>query len=218
MNLAEQGISQHIESRAFHSGQNDLTLSFSKEGQIIGYIDYSYYRGEVHIQMIKVKPDYRRQGLGSDLLRALQKEYPDTEINVGGTTDEGHEFVKSMPTREIPNGDISEKQQELEAIRAQLAELHRRHEELVASQNEPDFDTRRLAFIDDVADRWNELVDQEWKLMKEIGDQKPVKRIFENDMGLYFVQPDGTWQKGGDGRSKGKTYQQVRAIKGRFST
>lgn len=30
---------------------------------------------------------------------------------------------------------------------------------------------------------------------------------------LYFVQPNGTWKKGGDGRSAGRTLAEVKAIK-----
>lgn len=29
----------------------------------------------------------------------------------------------------------------------------------------------------------------------------------------YFVQPDGTWKKGGDGRSPGKTLKELKDMK-----
>lgn len=32
---------------------------------------------------------------------------------------------------------------------------------------------------------------------------------------LYYQQPDGSWKRGGDGRSNGLTLAQVRARKGR---
>ena len=33
----------------------------------------------------------------------------------------------------------------------------------------------------------------------------------------YYLQPDGTYKKGGDGRSAGKTLKEVKAIKGKVS-
>jgi GNAT superfamily N-acetyltransferase len=214
MNLVEPEFQQSIEVRGSQSGQMDLTLTFWQSREVVGYINYSVYQGEVHIQMIKVSPDHRRKGIGSEMLRALQREYPDTEIDVGSLTDDGAGLIGAMQTRHIPNGDVASQQSELDRIRAQLADYQQRHEDLVASQSDPGFDERRLAFIDEVTDSWNDLASREWELMQEIGDRQPTKRIFESEMGLYYLQPDGSWKRGGDGRSKGKTRAQVKAIGG----
>lgn len=181
MNLVESNIGHTIEVRGSHSGQVDLTMLFQQAGQTLGYIEYSVHQGDVHIQMIKVTPEERRKGLGREMLRALQREYPETEINVGGMTPEGSALVGAMKTRDIPNGDVGEKRAELEHIRATLADYKQRHEELVASQDSPDFDARRIAFIDEVSDSWNDLASREWELMQELGDKKSTKRIFESE-------------------------------------
>lgn len=184
MNLVERQLQHNIEARGFYSGQQDLTLSITVDKKVVGYVDYSVFEGDVHIQMIKVLPEYRRQGLGREMLRMLQKEYPDTEINVGSTTEDGAKLVAAMNTRDIPNGDIAAKQAELQQVRNDIEALKQRHDDLMDRVDDPDFDTLRKQFIDEVGDSWSELYDREYQLMQEIGDQAPTKRIFEGDFPL----------------------------------
>lgn len=184
MNLIERAIQHSVESRAFHSGQHDLTLSFTLAGKLIGYIDYSVFDDEVHIQMIKVLPAYRRQGFGTEMLKTLQAEYPETEISLGTLTDEGSKLVSSMKTREVPNGDIPDKMEELTQVRNKIEALKLRHDDLMKRVHDPDFDQLRQEFIDDVGDSWSALYDREYELEREIGDRSSTKRIFEQELPL----------------------------------
>jgi hypothetical protein len=42
------------------------------------------------------------------------------------------------------------------------------------------------------------------------------KKAHKPSRHLYYVQPDGTWKKGADGRSGGKTLAEVKKIKGKI--
>ena len=52
------------------------------------------------------------------------------------------------------------------------------------------------------------------QLMNEINQALEPVILLEKSFSksLYYLQPDGTWKKGGDGRSEGKTIAQVREI------
>lgn len=177
--LLRETVEPQIEVRGSHSGQLDCTMSFkSPEGKLIGYIDYSVYGEEVHVQMIKVRRENRRQGLGSKMIKALQKEYPNTEINIGSTTEEGDAFFKAVNAVEVPVSDVQEKLEELKAVRAKLADYYQRHEELIKHVHDDNYEEMRAKFMDEVSD-WSDLHDREWALEKEIGNRRPTKRIFE---------------------------------------
>ena len=55
------------------------------------------------------------------------------------------------------------------------------------------------------------------QLMNEINQASEPVILLEKGFSksLYYLQPDGTWKKGGDGRSEGKTIAQVREIGGK---
>jgi GNAT superfamily N-acetyltransferase len=78
------------------SGQKDLRITAYIDKTQAGWLDYSDYNGEISIKMVEVKPQYRRQGIGKELILRLQKLYPKTEISLGMATGEGAKLLKSL--------------------------------------------------------------------------------------------------------------------------
>lgn len=167
-----------VEARGFHNGQEDLTLKFFVGRDVIGWIDYVLFDGEVSVQMIHVEPQYRRKGFGTEMLRNLQHRYPDTELDLGILTDDGAALIGSMKSREEPNGNISALLAERSALETKIASYHAAHDELMTHVGEPGFDALRDKFIEDVAD-WNDCHDRIAEIDAEIGNQRETKRIFE---------------------------------------
>jgi len=76
--------------RDYHHKQTVCTLEAVVGNDLVGYVDYYLYEDEVHIDMIKVGKEYLRQGIGSQLIEWLIKEYNGYQnIWWGMTTEEG---------------------------------------------------------------------------------------------------------------------------------
>jgi len=78
-------INEHLN---WHHGQSDFRLSAIINGDRVGYIDYVLFNDEVNVSMIEVDKDKRRQGIGSKLLKELQRQYPDKSFNMGSFTED----------------------------------------------------------------------------------------------------------------------------------
>jgi hypothetical protein len=103
------------ESRGYHHDQSDLTLyALDDDGKILGYIEYSVYKGDVAIQW--VKSNVSRQKIATKLMIELQKRYPGVEIDHGYTTEDGDAFNKSLPKYYVPNKEYKIKKEEIEKL------------------------------------------------------------------------------------------------------
>lgn len=87
------------ESRDAHDGQVDMTC-FAVDAENLskpyGYVDYSIFRGEVHIEMVEVPPRYQRyHGIAARMLLSVALENDTTweAIHKGWQTDEGAKLV-----------------------------------------------------------------------------------------------------------------------------
>lgn len=65
------------------------------DGVVMGYVEYSLFDGKVYINMIETKPEYRRTGIASALMRYVKETNPGKQIIQGMATDEGYAFSKS---------------------------------------------------------------------------------------------------------------------------
>jgi GNAT superfamily N-acetyltransferase len=84
------------EMTGYHSGQKDLKLVAMINGQTVGSIEYSEFRGRPKINMISVIPNFRGKGIGKKLVLQLQKEYPRIEIEWGMKTPDGERLYNSV--------------------------------------------------------------------------------------------------------------------------
>lgn len=68
-----------------------------KTGITTGQLDYVVENGKPRVEMIFINPEYRRKGYGTILMKNLQKDFSNQEINFGILTPQyGEPFIKSI--------------------------------------------------------------------------------------------------------------------------
>ncbi len=153
-----QQITMNDEVVGSHSGQTDLRLNAKNEkGETIGHIDYTDFRGEIHIKYIEVLPAYRRQGVGTKLMKELQKGYPNVEINTGMLTEEGSQLYNSLQKQTIKNEPYEDYLKEKEEKSKRLAIVEKQLDEFYSAK---EIDESRQPEFLALGDEWNKLYDR----------------------------------------------------------
>ena len=98
--LVNMDLSYSEELTGAYSGQKDIDLIAKRGEKVVGYIRYSEFQGEPHIVYIKVAEDEKQKGIGSDLVKTLQREYPDKILHWGMLTAEG-EILKTSLDKQL---------------------------------------------------------------------------------------------------------------------
>jgi len=81
-----------------YQGQVNMEAAIYVDGQIVGAAEYVLYGDELTISYIYVKPEYRRQGYGSRLMKYIQQENPEYKYVPSMKTPEGAAFKhKDLP-------------------------------------------------------------------------------------------------------------------------
>ena len=158
-----------------HNGQSDMRLSLIQDGDEVGYIDYVIYDDEISISMIEVPKDQRRKGYARELLKKLQAEYPDTEIQWGMMTDDGAK-LRSQTTYEVPDEEVITKQEKLQRITQKIERLKQFAEKYGNLKNKTDSQYQKFM---KVIEPWNELSDEQDDLERELYDKKPSKTFIK---------------------------------------
>ena len=151
------------ESVDAHDGQIDMRLQAVLDDLTVGTISYSIYQDVPHIGNMEVLEQYRRQGIGTRMIRYLQEQFPDTEIEWGMTTEDGTAFHDAV-TYSVENEDYTVRQKRVEEIDRQL------------EQNEKDWNAG-IIFSVERDEEWNDLQDEKDDLEKELSELKP-QRMF----------------------------------------
>ena len=107
---------EHVDS---HSGQDNYELGMYVDDDIMGMIQYVLYDGKITVSDIIVRPEFRRKGFGSMMMKAMKQNHPDYEYVPSMKTDLGAKFkhkdiadLHSIPEgstyigHKIPVGDI----------------------------------------------------------------------------------------------------------------
>lgn len=89
----EKKLEYRIEHMGSHSGQQDLELGLYIDNEIIGMVQYTLYDGELTIGDIVVRPEYRRQGFGSKMMKYIKNEHPEFKYRPSMKTDLGAKFI-----------------------------------------------------------------------------------------------------------------------------
>lgn len=76
-----------------HSGQLDGEAGIYVDGEIIGVAQYVLYNGELTISDIFVRPEFRRRGYGSRLIKYIKQENPDYKYVPSMKTEDGSKFI-----------------------------------------------------------------------------------------------------------------------------
>ena len=103
------------EALGAHNGQIDMLMQAVREELTVGTLRYSIFEGRPHISMIEVLEDYRRQGIATQMLRYLQGQYPDEEIEWGYLTEDGSALYRAV-VDEQPNPEYQKAKTDLEDI------------------------------------------------------------------------------------------------------
>jgi 2'-5' RNA ligase len=81
-----------------YSGQVNMEAAIYVDGQIAAVVEYVLYDDELTVSHIFVKPEFRRQGYGSRLMKYIQQENPEYKYKPSMKTPEGAAFKhKDLP-------------------------------------------------------------------------------------------------------------------------
>lgn len=160
-----------------HSGQTDLRLNAKNtRGETVGYIDYTEFRGEVHIKYIEVLPEHRRQGVGTELMRSLQKLYPNTEINTGMLTDEGSALYQALPKQTIENKMYDTLSNQKEEKSKRLKDIER---QLDIFYSAPEVNAETQQEFRSLGDEWNTLYDEVRDIESQLNETYKSKILID---------------------------------------
>lgn len=169
------GITYSHYSTGVIGDQVNFVIVAENADRVVGYLQYGYYKGTPHIQMIKVADDLRRQGIGTKMMQYLQKLYPDAEINPGMTTPDGTLFLKDMFI-EVPDKErtklFKRRKRWLDAYYKAQEEIKEVERELDKFDKTPDDEItdEYREYIQGVGDKWYELYDKMRELDRKIYD------------------------------------------------
>jgi len=76
-----------------YSGQVNMEAAIYVDEQIVGAAEYVLYDGELTISHIYIKPEWRRKGMGSRLIKYIKQENPEYKYLPSLKTDLGAAFV-----------------------------------------------------------------------------------------------------------------------------
>lgn len=85
-----------------YCGQTNHVLSALVDKDRVGALQYTVFRGVPSISMIDVPASCRRQGFGQALVKELQRQFPETEIEWGMLTQEGDALRRSLTFIPVP--------------------------------------------------------------------------------------------------------------------
>jgi GNAT superfamily N-acetyltransferase len=152
---------RHLDS---HNRQHNFVLIATLHGTPVGSLSFVEFEGSAFVWMISVSKDERRQGIGTELVLALQRQYPERPITFGWLTDDGACLLGSLEWDVRPNETHHFAASRLAVVERKLDDYSARAEALCCStQSEKDVFTR------DTAD-WNDL-HNEADLLRETVDR-----------------------------------------------
>lgn len=127
-------------------GQTDAKLTAEIDGNVAGTLSYSEYEGEPYINMIETNPEYRGNGIATEMLQNLQSLYPGKNINTGMLTEDGSKLFEKV-SEKVPNKEYLEVKSKLDSWKKELSRFESLSDEENANLSRKD------------GDRWNELYD-----------------------------------------------------------
>ncbi len=162
-----------------HHGQLDMVMTAYMGETPVGTMQYSLYENIPHIAMIEVLPEHRRQGIAARLLRNLQAQYPETELEWGLLTDDGKALYDAI-TYSVENEEYTRRRSDYDDITLKYEEYEQRlNDGGILSPSE--------------ADDMNDLSDIQYRLENELAELRPTKTFVRlSDEKEMTVQPEPT--------------------------
>lgn len=144
-----------------HHGQIDMLMQAVQGELTVGTIRYSIFEGRPHISMIEVLEDYRRQGIATQMLRHLQGQYPDEEIEWGYLTEDGSALYRAVVDEQA--------NPEYQKVKSDLEDITRLYDGYAQRmENGSILSPAEAADMDD-------LEDIQYRLEKELDELRPVR-------------------------------------------
>jgi len=144
-----------------HHDQIDLIFTMYKNNAKVAYCEYTIYKDKISINYIYVKPELRRQKLGTKLVQELQRQNPDYEILFSSTTDDGHGFVSNLPRTFNENTEYTQLSQEYAELKKQIKEMEQQPYSLFLGAKMNPIHNR----IDDLEDELRNMSKGEYKVI-----------------------------------------------------
>lgn len=165
-------LSFSIHSKDYHHGQMDMQLITEVDGKFAGYINYSIYEKQPSIQMIHVEDEFRKRlGIGKAMVKHLQKQFPDTEINWGTTTPEGTALYNSL-SKQIIYNPLYKKYKDL---LVELEEKEKKFTDLIENKNLTPEQRKRIS------NNWHNVHNMVYTLEKRLRHLSASKTLIRTD-------------------------------------
>lgn len=132
---------------------------------IVGKIDVQINNDEeeIYIDMIEVKPEYRRQGIATQMFDFLRKEFADYYVEWGFTTSDGTQLKEKL-TNTIKNPEYDNLEKSINTINNLLSKCEEKLNDDEWLESVPQEEINR------VSNRWQLLYDKKRDLEYDIQD------------------------------------------------
>lgn len=77
----------------YYDGQNNYELGVYEDDEIIGYVSFVIFDNEITVSDILVRPNRRREGFGSMLIKKMKELHPESTYRPSLKTDLGSKFT-----------------------------------------------------------------------------------------------------------------------------
>ena len=109
-------------------GESYYVMQYEVDDKVVGTLEYGVYEDEPNIKMIEVAPEYRRKGIGKQLLQELQYKYDGIEISFGMTTPDGTKLIENV-TEKVKNPEFNQrKYNKIKKLETEIAKLDKEYE------------------------------------------------------------------------------------------
>lgn len=169
-------VTMEKDSDSFHRDQMNMTWVAKLDGKPAAKLDWTLFQETPSVSYLKTYPGFERQGLGAMMLLALQEEFPDTEIKLGYSTDEGAALLAALEVEKRPTEWV-EKFDSIAPLKAEVEVLQGYADRVLAGDGIKTMTPEARAEFDRKMERLNEVNDTLWVLDQELWDKSPVKRI-----------------------------------------
>jgi len=163
----------------FHHGQTDAILKIfdtANTRKALGTISYSIFNDEIFVNLINVQEKYRGMGIATRMLKYLQSEFPETELNMGTMTEQGLGLYKSIPFEYVENKEYTEKTNRLKNIDSKIKSLEDAFDNLYRKDRFSDLDRERA---DEMNAAMNHLHDEKFEIEEYLRSNSPGKKIIK---------------------------------------
>ncbi len=76
----------------YYDGQNNYELGIYEDGEVMGYVSYTIFDNTITVSDILVRPERRREGFGSMLVKKMKQLHPESSYRPSLMTDLGAKF------------------------------------------------------------------------------------------------------------------------------